>query len=150
MATRHHSEHLLRDLILYSISSIILIYLSIKIISLGVSTKTLRCSSETEIEEGVTRETSFVLRWELGEITLNHVDITLNTTEKITEEQKEAFKKEINDSGYYKYITFGDYWDYKITLDADFIETKLKESLGGTTYDEIKEFAENTKLMTCQ
>ncbi len=150
MATRHHSEHPLRDLILYSIGSIILIYLSIKIISLGVSTKTLRCSAETEIDEGVTQETNFVLRWELGEITYNHVDITLNTTEKITEEQKEAFKKEINDSGYYEYITFGDYWDYKITLDAHFIESKFPESLGGTTYDEIKEFAENTKLMTCQ
>ncbi len=138
------------EAILFGLGGIILLIFSVLLVVSKTNTRTFICDYEVETEAGVTEESDIYLEWEFGKLTTAKAKLSIHTDEHTTDEQREYFKNKINSQDYYSTVEWQDFWSYQVVADVEYDLNKTTESLGGTTYDEIKSYLETASAGTCK
>ena len=138
------------EAVLFGLGGIILLFFSVVIVVVKLNTKVIICDYEIDIEEGVTEESDIYLQWQFGKLNTAKAKLSIHTDEHITDEQREYFKNKINSQDYYSTIEWSDFWSYQVVADVEYDLDKTTESLGGTSYEQVKDYLETVSLGTCK
>ena len=146
-AIAHRADR--RATIGFGIGCALLILLGVLLISYSANRKILMCEYDFDYEDKSSDEISVKFVWNYGDITEAKTKIFFKTDEKITEDQIAEFKQNIENSGYYENIEYGDFWSYQVKAEADYKLDKIADIFGGTDYETVKDSLKNKYSMTC-